>query len=261
MQNPAVTRSEHCSNCGAERQGAYCHHCGQSYTEHVAPLRDLWNQLVDAFFNWDNRLLTSLNVLFFQPGRLTLEYIAGRRIRFVSPLRLYLVTSILYLFVASLIGSQSFLFTDMFIEGASEPHMQRVMIWMPRAMFVLVPTFAMLIGWFFRKKKRFFVEHLYFVLHVHAVWYMLFLLDAFFRPYVRETVETGMFTVLGVICTLLSFIVRLGCWVYTYKALRVVYEESRGSTMLKTFAVVTLYLILNMAVLLGVVRMFIQLGR
>ena len=86
-----------CANCGAVLTGPYCAQCGQ----HVADYhRSVWRFVSDFFdnsFSWDNRLLRTLEPLFVQPGLLTREFMAGRRVRYVHPLRLFLFTSALCL--------------------------------------------------------------------------------------------------------------------------------------------------------------------
>ena len=82
-----------CANCRAVLTGVYCADCGQ----HVADShRSIWRFVADFFDNtfcWDNKLLRTLKPLFVQPGHLTHEFMAGRRVRYVHPLRLFLFTS------------------------------------------------------------------------------------------------------------------------------------------------------------------------
>jgi hypothetical protein len=82
-----------CANCGMVLSGPYCSQCGQ----HVADFhRSVWRFVTDFFDNvlgWDNKLFRTLGPLFRQPGFLTREFMAGRRVRYVHPLRLFLFTS------------------------------------------------------------------------------------------------------------------------------------------------------------------------
>ena len=86
-----------CANCGAALVSVYCGDCGQ----HVADShRSVWRFVADFLENtfcWDNKLLRTLKPLFRQPGYLTREFMAGRRARYVHPLRLFLFTSALCL--------------------------------------------------------------------------------------------------------------------------------------------------------------------
>ncbi len=82
-----------CANCGETLAGPYCAQCGQ----HVADYhRSVWRFVVDFLDNtfcWDNKLFRTLGPLVRQPGLLTREYMEGRRVRYVHPLRLFLFTS------------------------------------------------------------------------------------------------------------------------------------------------------------------------
>lgn len=96
----------YCANCGAELHGPFCHACGQP---EKTPIRDLLSLTSDAagyVFDLDSRLLRTLGLLFFRPGRLTEQYLSGKRVSFVKPLRMYLVVSFL-MFIAIGIGTSS----------------------------------------------------------------------------------------------------------------------------------------------------------
>ena len=53
------------------------------------------------FSGWDGRLATSLRDLVLRPGMLTREFLEGRRVRYISPLRLYLIASLVYFLLAA----------------------------------------------------------------------------------------------------------------------------------------------------------------
>ena len=61
--------------------------------------RFFWSLVSEAFeniFSFDSRTARTLFALFFRPGFLAAEYVAGRRARYIQPLRLYLIASILF---------------------------------------------------------------------------------------------------------------------------------------------------------------------
>ncbi|NBC84659.1 MAG: DUF3667 domain-containing protein, partial [Bacteroidetes bacterium] len=82
-----------CANCGAPLVGPYCSQCGQRAAERIVPLHEMTQEWVEDLFEFDLRIFRTLPTFFFKPGRLTKEYIRGRRVRYVRPLRLYLVAS------------------------------------------------------------------------------------------------------------------------------------------------------------------------
>lgn len=98
----------HCENCDTPLAGEYCSACGQHAIDYR---RSLWRVAVDAldsFLNWDTKFLNSIGVLLLRPWRLTNDFNAGRRVRYVHPLRLYLLASIAFFLLAKLVNFDGF---------------------------------------------------------------------------------------------------------------------------------------------------------
>ena len=94
-------RSQRCLNCGAEMLGPFCAQCGQRDIPPYPSVREL---VTDAFWElsgWDGRFAATARTLVRSPGRLTIDFLEGRRARYISPLRLYLLASLLYFLVAA----------------------------------------------------------------------------------------------------------------------------------------------------------------
>jgi hypothetical protein len=91
----------HCENCGAELQGHWCAQCGQPAIEYRRSFRYVVADLLNEFLNWDSKFFTTIALLIVKPWRLTNEFLAGKRIRHVNPLRLYLLASILFFFAVN----------------------------------------------------------------------------------------------------------------------------------------------------------------
>lgn len=100
--------SPDCLNCGARLRGQYCGTCGQRSRSRLI---SLWELITDAFgdlFEIDSRLWQTLVPLTFRPGRLTHDYLQGRRARYMPPFRMYLVLSLLFFLVAFFDPSETF---------------------------------------------------------------------------------------------------------------------------------------------------------
>jgi len=95
---PSLT---HCENCGAELQGHWCAQCGQAAVEYRRSFRYVVADLLNEFLNWDSKFFTTIALLILKPWRLTNEFLAGKRVRYVNPLRLYLLASILFFFAVN----------------------------------------------------------------------------------------------------------------------------------------------------------------
>src|SRR5713226_3915855 len=91
----------HCQNCGAELTGPHCAQCGQPAIDYRRSFRHVIVDVLDSFLNWDSKFFATLALLIVKPWRLTNEFLAGKRVRYVHPLRLYLLASILFFFVVN----------------------------------------------------------------------------------------------------------------------------------------------------------------
>src|SRR5216117_3852593 len=94
-------RLTHCENCGAQLQGHYCAQCGQAAVDYRRSFRYVIADVLDSFLNWDSKFFTTIALLILKPWRLTNEFLAGKRVRYVNPLRLYLLASILFFFAVN----------------------------------------------------------------------------------------------------------------------------------------------------------------
>ena len=91
-----------CQNCGAELLGPHCYRCGQPVKGLVRHFTSVIGDFFDSVFDFDSRTLRTLWPLFGRPGYLSCEYFEGRRVRYVSPVRLFFFLTIVAFFVGSL---------------------------------------------------------------------------------------------------------------------------------------------------------------
>jgi hypothetical protein len=91
----------HCENCGAQLTGWYCAQCGQPAIDYRRSFRHVIADVLDSFLNWDSKFFHTIGLLIAKPWRLTNEFLAGKRVRYLNPLRLYLLASILFFFAVN----------------------------------------------------------------------------------------------------------------------------------------------------------------
>src|SRR6202011_4740037 len=91
----------HCENCGAELCGKYCAVCGEAAIDYRRSFRHVIIDILDSFLNWDSKFFATIGWLLLRPWHLTNEFLAGRRVRYLHPLRLYLLASILFFFAVN----------------------------------------------------------------------------------------------------------------------------------------------------------------
>jgi hypothetical protein len=90
-----------CLNCGATKSGEFCAICGQNSRNYLRAAYRIVGDLLSETFEVDSRLFLSLRRLILKPGFLSNEFSAGRRARYVSPARMYLVVSLVFFFTLS----------------------------------------------------------------------------------------------------------------------------------------------------------------
>jgi hypothetical protein len=96
-------RVERCASCDAPLSGPYCARCGERALEPDAlTLRHfLIHTVSQELLSVDGALWRTLRLLFTRPGRLALEYAAGRRRPYLNPFRLLLIAIVVYALTAS----------------------------------------------------------------------------------------------------------------------------------------------------------------
>lgn len=90
-----------CLNCRATLAGPFCAACGQRDIPPYPSVRELAGDAFHELSGWDGRFAVTLRELMTKPGRLTLEFLHGRRARYLAPVRLYLVASLVYFVLAA----------------------------------------------------------------------------------------------------------------------------------------------------------------
>lgn len=103
-----------CQNCQTPMNGPFCYQCGQHERSSVRHAGLLLRDILHDVLNLDSRAIRTLKPLLLKPGYLTLEYFAGRRQRYVPPLRLYVIASLVFFLIAGLLFSLS---DDLQFEG------------------------------------------------------------------------------------------------------------------------------------------------
>jgi hypothetical protein len=114
----AAAAPENCANCEAPLSGHFCSNCGQEAVLHHASTREFLHEFVGHYVALEGKLWGSLVRLMFRPGLLTNEYMRGRRVRFVQPLRLYLSFSLLFFVLVKFSGHSA---SDDDLDPVEEP--------------------------------------------------------------------------------------------------------------------------------------------
>lgn len=284
-----------CANCGTPVARHYCPECGQRVEHAVHSLWHFMLEVTEDLTHADSRLWRTMLALLLKPGFLTSEFLAGRRVSYLPPLRLYLVLSVLYFLVGGLLHPHRELRVvqitdDREVKVAPAPkaiarpgetpqqlaarvctevnyegplaayvlpilhtsceksvaddgrHLTEAFLHnIPRALFLAVPLLALMMKPLYSRPRRYYVEHLLFLLHDHAFLFLLFGLFSLAAALlqIHLLVET------------LAIAVRLYIPYYYYVAMRRVYGQGPGRTFGKLVVLSLAYFMTGILVFAG----------
>ncbi|RYE20415.1 MAG: DUF3667 domain-containing protein [Sphingobacteriales bacterium] len=93
------TTQVNCQSCGTPFKGKYCFSCGEKQrSPKDFSIRSFIAQAIDIFTHFDGKFFNTFRALLFSPGKLTNEFITGRRVKYMKPLQLYLVIGLAFFF-------------------------------------------------------------------------------------------------------------------------------------------------------------------
>jgi len=254
-----------CLDCGQELHGTFCSRCGQGHTGHDLGLKHVLEEVLENFLNLDGRILGTLRLLFLHPGQATLEYLKGRRSRYLPPFRVYIFISFV-LFLLLGLGSSAGIKIETHpdaptasapapkpkshreeaieagaIRAAQHPQefKEQMLHTGSRVMFGLLPVFALLLFLLFHGARGYFVEHVIFSLHFHSFAFGLFILQWLLTRIPWAPIQTAAALLILVLP------VHLGL------AMKRVYGGPTWKIVLKGAVLTALYLMLVVGVMAG----------
>lgn len=272
-----------CRNCHALLAGRYCANCGQRADVHMPTTRELVHEVLEGLTHSDSRLWRTLLLLWFRPGQLTEEFMAGRRASSLPPFRLYLIISIVFFLVVASSQSTNFSFRtpEVTTSEAGDGHSkicdelpidtgysaldQRVkrgcteirrdnarglkknlIAGLPKAMFVFLPLIAFLHMLLYWHPRRRYAEHLLFFVQLQAFFFSVGIVLILLGDIADRSPRFA--GTLGFIRTLLGWSLP----VYTVIAMHRVFKNGWPLTVLKAFALAVGYFLVAVVTWLGV---------
>ncbi|MFZ2492231.1 MAG: DUF3667 domain-containing protein [Thermoanaerobaculia bacterium] len=256
---PAGPGEPTCANCGEGLRGQFCHACGQKAGHHQLDFHHFAHEAIHEIVHLDGKIVQTLKLLVSRPGELTRQFVAGRRVRYIGPIRLYLTFSILFFALAAVFpsatggafkvgltpatpGERQSDFRQR-LETATRKAGQQggvgvvVMHNLPKSMFVLMPLFGVLTWAFYRRDQRYYIAHLYYAIHFHAFVFLVLSIAL-------------LFSLAGPAGRIAGALLFWSIVPYHFIALRRVSGGSRWATFWKGFVIGAIYWFLLLAAVL-----------
>jgi uncharacterized membrane protein len=272
-----------CKNCGVGLLGRYCVNCSQAANVHVPTTMELVHELLEGLTHSDSRLWRTLKYLWFKPGRLTQEFVAGKRIAYLPPFRLYLILSLLFFLIYSFSRNQVEIikFDSKHTSASSmtscadislfESHPEwderirhvcaeavrdngetlrhAVISTLPKAMFIFLPLVALLNMLLYWHPRYRYAEHLLFFVHLHAFFFSALILS------VSVSNAAQLWPSLKGVSGILSSLMDWTMAIYAFIAIRRVFAKSWTGAFFKSVALFFVYMIM-FGLTLGVVVVY-----
>ncbi len=95
-----IRTEKYCLNCGTYVEDRYCPHCGQENVEVKESVGHLISHVFADLTHYDSKFFITVKDLLFKPGFLTKEYLAGKRTRYLHPVRMFVFVSFIYFLIS-----------------------------------------------------------------------------------------------------------------------------------------------------------------
>ena len=226
--SPEVEATLYCPNCGANAPAKFCPECGQSTQIALPTLWGFLQEAVGAFFSYDHKLWATLRTLVTSPGQLTVDYVEGRRARYLAPFQLLLwLQALTFLAYKTYFNAES---------GSSEHQ--------ARAVMTIGAFLAVALALVHARSGLRFMLHFIAALHLWAFLMVVLLIEYILVPWgsvalrqlqlVKGPLALGLFVTRNVE-------VILG--IYLVLAIRRIYNDTLPIAGLKTLLLLAAYLV------------------
>jgi hypothetical protein len=243
MSSPVTVPAVVCANCSASLSGEYCAACGQKRIDPQEwSIRHWANEVFQEVGNFDSKVLRSVSALFLRPGFLTREWLDGRRVPYISPLRLYLIATAIFFFLSHVVDFNLNFFIksdktgrisamvdqraktqgvsrEVFIEHFDAKSQTVYSV----AVAFSVLSYALILRLLYRARVRWYGQHLVFALHYLAFVFVFTVLLGF--------VNTGLSS--AGLARVPALLIAIPLYPYLLLSLRYAYGEGWGRSAVK----------------------------
>lgn len=216
-----------CFNCDNPLLNSenFCSTCGQENNSKQASFRQLSKDFMGDFLSFDSRLFSSIVPLVIHPGQITMDYLDGKRQRFIPPFRVFLFLSFLYFGLSFLIDKDSGAFQ--FTSDGSEEAARKVFTGFVRnfnlIILLYIPAFALLVRLLFKSKQRnYFVNFFVYTLHLFSFFFILGMVQILLFYLFELTLNESMNNTAS---TVVQIIIFIGILLYSVISLKRVFKK------------------------------------
>lgn len=103
MSKNPIRKDKTCLNCRHVVDLRYCPNCGQENTDTRKTFHHLFIHFFEDLTHYENAFWKTIRNLLFRPSALTKEYLSGKRLSYLAPVRLYIFISIVTFFLMAVI--------------------------------------------------------------------------------------------------------------------------------------------------------------
>jgi hypothetical protein len=248
-----------CPECGGELLGDYCHRCGEKRPEaRDLTVRHFVGEALKELTSLDSKVYHTLVALLVRPGFLTLEWVAGRRSRYLKPLNLCLGVFAVTLFAYSvykpvsiydlgnLLAQDQTGNTAPLARLAAKKHMETAELldriserwqrYVSLSPLFLAAAFALVLQLVFIGSRRYFAEHLVFSMHFFSFTMLAFVL--MWPIYFFTGIKSGG---VNIVVAVVKWLIDI---VYMFFAVRAVYRLGTARTLLVSLLLVLGYFVI-----------------
>jgi len=103
MSKSALRKDKTCLNCKHVVDQRFCPNCGQENTDSRKTFHHLFIHFFEDLTHYENAFWRTIRNLLFKPSALTKEYLSGKRLSYLAPVRLYIFISFITFFLITVI--------------------------------------------------------------------------------------------------------------------------------------------------------------
>ncbi len=108
MSKNQIRKDKTCLNCNFVVENKFCPNCGQENSETRKTFHHLFLHFFEDLTHYENAFWKTIKNLLFKPAALSKEYLSGKRLSYLAPVRLYIFISFITFFLlATLPGEKS----------------------------------------------------------------------------------------------------------------------------------------------------------